>query len=72
MPMQGAISSGTFAGFRTTTSPDLLGIASLGRGVTSQPLQLFEAMAGNSSSGVIEAPLVGMPVLNIGRSPQDA
>ena len=29
-------------------------------------LQLFEAMAGNSSSGVIEAPLLNMPVLNIG------
>jgi UDP-N-acetylglucosamine 2-epimerase (non-hydrolysing)/GDP/UDP-N,N'-diacetylbacillosamine 2-epimerase (hydrolysing) len=29
-------------------------------------LQLFDAMAGNSSSGVIEAALVGIPVLNIG------
>ena len=41
-------------------------IASLGQRRYLAALQLFEAMAGNSSSGVIEAPLVGMPVLNIG------
>ena len=41
-------------------------VASLGQRRYLAALQLFEAMAGNSSSGVIEAPLVGMPVLNIG------
>ena len=41
-------------------------ISSLGQQRYLAALQLFEAMAGNSSSGVIEAPLVGMPVLNIG------
>lgn len=39
---------------------------SLGQERYLAALQLFDAMAGNSSSGVIEAPLVGMPVLNIG------
>ena len=41
-------------------------VASLGQKRYLEALQLFEAMAGNSSSGVIEAPLLGMPVLNIG------
>ena len=41
-------------------------ISSLGQQRYLAALQLFEAMAGNSSSGVTEAPLVGMPVLNIG------
>ncbi len=41
-------------------------VPSLGQERYLAALQLFEAMAGNSSSGVIEAPLVGMPVLNIG------
>ena len=41
-------------------------VASLGQSRYIAALQLFEAMAGNSSSGVIEAPLMGMPVLNIG------
>ena len=41
-------------------------MASLGQSRYIAALQLFEAMAGNSSSGVIEAPLIGMPVLNIG------
>ena len=41
-------------------------VASLGQRRYLAALQLFEAMAGNSSSGVIEAPLIGMPVLNIG------
>lgn len=41
-------------------------IPSLGQKRYLAALQLFEAMAGNSSSGVIEAPLVDMPVLNIG------
>ena len=43
-----------------------MGVASLGQDRYLAALQLFEAMAGNSSSGVIEAPLVGVPVLNIG------
>ena len=41
-------------------------LPSLGQQRYLAALQLFEAMAGNSSSGVIEAPLLGMPVLNIG------
>lgn len=41
-------------------------LPSLGQERYLAALQLFEAMAGNSSSGVIEAPLVGLPVLNIG------
>lgn len=41
-------------------------IPSLGQQRYLAALQLFEAMAGNSSSGVIEAPLLEMPVLNIG------
>ncbi|MDO6351108.1 UDP-N-acetylglucosamine 2-epimerase [Synechococcus sp. YX-04-1] len=41
-------------------------VPSLGQKRYLAALQLFEAMAGNSSSGVIEAPLVGIPVLNIG------
>lgn len=41
-------------------------LPSLGQRLYVAALQLFEAMAGNSSSGVIEAPLLGLPVLNIG------
>jgi UDP-hydrolysing UDP-N-acetyl-D-glucosamine 2-epimerase len=41
-------------------------IPSLGQEHYLAALQLFDAMAGNSSSGVIEAPLLGMPVLNVG------
>ena len=42
-------------------------ISSLGQERYMEALQLFDAIAGNSSSGIIEAPLVGMPVLNIGK-----
>jgi UDP-hydrolysing UDP-N-acetyl-D-glucosamine 2-epimerase len=41
-------------------------LPSLGQQRYLAALQLFEAIAGNSSSGVIEAPLLAMPVLNIG------
>ncbi|MCP9941914.1 UDP-N-acetylglucosamine 2-epimerase (hydrolyzing) [Cyanobium sp. ATX 6E8] len=41
-------------------------LPSLGQQRYLAALQLFEAMAGNSSSGVIEAPLLAMPVLNFG------
>ena len=41
-------------------------VPSLGHHRYLSALLLFEAMAGNSSSGVIEAPLVGLPTLNIG------
>jgi len=41
-------------------------VPSLGQKNYLIALQLFEAMVGNSSSGVIEAPLLGIPVLNIG------
>jgi UDP-hydrolysing UDP-N-acetyl-D-glucosamine 2-epimerase len=43
-----------------------LAIPSLGQEKYLMALQLFEAIAGNSSSGVIEGPLLGIPVLNIG------
>jgi UDP-hydrolysing UDP-N-acetyl-D-glucosamine 2-epimerase len=41
-------------------------VPSLGQKNYLMALQLFEGMAGNSSSGVIEAPLLGIPVLNVG------
>lgn len=41
-------------------------IASLGQDLYLGALSLFEAVAGNSSSAVIEAPLIGIPSLNIG------
>jgi len=41
-------------------------VPSLGQERYLAALQLFDAMAGNSSSGVIEAPLAGIPALNIG------
>ena len=41
-------------------------IKSLGHARYLAALRLFEAMAGNSSSGIIEAPILSMPVLNIG------
>ena len=41
-------------------------VDSLGHENYLHALRLFEAMAGNSSSGIIEAPLLGMPVLNLG------
>ena len=41
-------------------------ISSLGQKLYLSALRLFNAMVGNSSSGIIEAPLIGLPVLNIG------
>jgi len=41
-------------------------IPSLGHELYISALKLFDAVVGNSSSGVIEAPLVGIPVLNLG------
>ena len=41
-------------------------IASLGQELYFCALELFEAVAGNSSSGIIEAPLTKIPVVNIG------
>ncbi len=41
-------------------------VPSLGQKRYVAALQLFEAVAGNSSSGVIEASLLNMPALNIG------
>ena len=41
-------------------------IASLGHTLYLNALHLFDAVIGNSSSGIIEAPLVGIPVLNLG------
>jgi len=41
-------------------------VPSLGHSLYLAGLQLFEAVVGNSSSGVIEAPLIGIPTLNIG------
>lgn len=39
---------------------------SLGQELYLSALYSFDAIAGNSSSGIIEAPLIGIPVLNIG------
>ena len=41
-------------------------IPSLGNRLYLPALHLFDLMIGNSSSGIIEAPLVGMPVINLG------
>ena len=41
-------------------------VPSLGQKLYLESLCLFNAVIGNSSSGIIEAPLVGIPVLNIG------
>lgn len=41
-------------------------IPSLGQTLYLSALRLFSVMVGNSSSGIIEAPLIGLPVLNIG------
>jgi len=41
-------------------------VASLGQDLYLQALKLFDAMIGNTSSGIIEGPLVGIPVINIG------
>lgn len=50
-----------------TNSNRCMAIPSLGQTMYLRALMLFEAIAGNSSSGIIEGPLVGAPVLNIGR-----
>ena len=41
-------------------------ISSLGQMKYINALKLFDAVVGNSSSGIIEAPLIDIPVLNIG------
>ena len=41
-------------------------IASLGQELYLQALNLFDVMIGNTSSGIIEGPLVGIPVINVG------
>lgn len=41
-------------------------IPSLGQIQYLNALYLFDVVAGNSSSGIIEAPLIGVPVVNIG------
>ncbi len=41
-------------------------IPSLGQELYLNALRLFDCVIGNSSSGIIEAPLVGNPVINIG------
>jgi len=41
-------------------------VPSLGQKLYLTALRLFDAMAGNSSSGLIEAPFLGIPVINIG------
>ena len=42
-------------------------ISSLGQMKYINALKLFDAIVGNSSSGIIEAPLIDVPVLNIGK-----
>jgi len=41
-------------------------VPSLGQSLYLSALKLFTVMLGNSSSGIIEAPLSGLPVVNIG------
>lgn len=41
-------------------------LKSLGQDLYLNAMRLFDAMAGNSSSGIIEAPFLSIPVLNIG------
>ena len=41
-------------------------IPSLGQALYISAMKLFDCVVGNSSSGVIEAPLVGIPVINLG------
>ena len=41
-------------------------IPSLGHKLYIEALMLFDAVVGNSSSGIIEAPLCGIPSINIG------
>ena len=41
-------------------------VPSLGASLYIPALYLFDCMVGNSSSGIIEAPLTGLPVVNIG------
>ena len=45
-------------------------IASLGQDLYLQALNLFDVMIGNTSSGIIEGPLVGIPVINLGNRQQ--
>ena len=52
--------------FVDNNSDRSVAIPSLGQKNYIAALQLFEALLGNSSSGLIEAPFVGIPVLNIG------
>ena len=47
-------------------NPNSVFVKSLGHSLYSSALYLFDVMAGNSSSGIIEAPLTGLPVINIG------
>lgn len=56
-----------FIQYSTTKHPSkYFSLPSLGHSLYLSALHLFEAVVGNSSSGVIEAPLVGIPSLNIG------
>lgn len=41
-------------------------VSSLGQSRYLEALHVFDVMIGNSSSGIIEGPLVGIPVINIG------
>ncbi|WP_413683842.1 UDP-N-acetylglucosamine 2-epimerase [Prochlorococcus sp. MIT 1011] len=46
-------------------------IPSLGQKLYLYALSVFQVMVGNSSSGIIEAPLMGIPILNIGNRQKD-
>ena len=52
--------------FIDQTNNKYLLIPSLGQELYLNALLLFDCVAGNSSSGIVEAPLVGANVLNIG------
>ena len=43
-------------------------IPSLGHDLYLHALEKFDCLIGNSSSGLIEAPLIGIPVINVGDS----
>ena len=52
--------------FSSNNSEKTFVVPSLGNKLYLSALSLFEGLLGNSSSGIIEAPIIGIPVLNIG------
>ena len=54
-------------GFCTARPDRRLFVQSLGRIRYWQILSLADAVVGNSSSGIVEAPLLGTPIVNVGK-----